>query len=154
MTTSWTSLAAYASILTFLPEKRKEVLIELMNHDGYTGMELSQAMKLDARNVTPRLNELRKLYNAVHKGEVRACGVTGHPVETWWCGPEFGKELKPPSPQEDRLLVRLGLLLQEAPHLGANGTANFPLAAQILGTTESRLLAAIQKERKRMAAKV
>jgi hypothetical protein len=153
MTTTWTQLAAYTSILPFLPAKRRDVLVALMDHDGCTGMELSKHMGQDARNVTPRLNELRTRYNAIHKGAVRVCAITGNPVETWWCGPEFGKTLSAPSPQEDRLIARLSLLLAEAPRLGAAETADFKLAAQILGTTERRLFDAIRKERKRQQAK-
>jgi len=81
---TWTQLQAYASILQHLPKRRLQVLEALMNANGSTGMELSQFMNEDARNVTPRMNELRKMYNAIHKGRSRPCRITGHYADTWW----------------------------------------------------------------------
>ncbi len=144
---TWTQLQAYHSILPEIPKRRRQVLEALMDHNGFTGMELSHAMGQDARNVTPRLNELRKMYNAIHKGNCRQCRVTGHPAETWWCGPPHEGTLHLPTPQDDKLLQRVSLLIREAPHLGKNGAG--PMIAQILGVSTKRLQQAISKEKKR-----
>lgn len=144
---TWTQIQAYVSILAHLPKRRLQVLEALMNADGSTGMELSQSMGEDARNITPRLNELRQMYGAIHKGRTRQCRVTGHHAETWWCGPPDGKDLHLPTPQDSKILQRMSLLIREAPHLGKNGSG--PLIAQILGVSEKRLQQAISKEKRK-----
>jgi len=121
-----------------------EVLEALMEYDGSNGKELAHHMGLDASNVTPRLNELRTEYNAVHKGPVRLCSITNNPCETWWCGPEDGTELT--ARKKDKKLTideRVELFYKECPQI--NTTEKIPTVAVILGVSETRLKTALKK---------
>jgi len=146
--TTWTSLQAYAEILPYLPERRRQVLSALLDHNGSTAMELAQAMDQEVRNITPRLNELRTNYQAIHKGQTRMCRVTDHHAETWWCGPAENLALRIHwEVKESQLLQRWALLLQYAPDLAKNGGG--PVIAKILGVREKKLYDELRKEKRR-----
>lgn len=160
---TWTQLDAYRRIIHVLPSRRLKVLQALLGHNGTTSMELTREMRWDRSAVTPRLNELRKMYNAIHKGGVRTCKVSGYKAETWWCGPKAGELTLPEKLDKDRklalrvvALLKLVRVLKDdlfrgiGPDSISKG-AGLALAVTALGTNPKRLIKVLEDLNKMLA---
>ena len=77
MTVQYTSYRSYNEIACHLPDKQKKVFDVLTEHpNGMTIKEIARALMKDANEISPRIDEMRRL-GVVTRCIKKYCSITG-----------------------------------------------------------------------------